>query len=179
MDFVKKLTYHHRQKVVSLSNNGSNTKHYEKMDLAIIWARNNNEYTILGSYEWNTVPVMRYKDIISIDLGSGSIVKNSQVAVLQYTKNNATYSDEYNAASSEYQGVKTACTFKINLPNSASSMSALIGYSIKTSNPDNTITSQYFHNWCPLPFGVSISYIGGISVSPQSFFTEYNLQCGT
>lgn len=158
---------------------GSNNRHYEEMDLGVIWGKTGNEYTILGGCEWLDIPTMKIDDIVSVDLGNGSIVDGSQVLSVQYEKDGTLYEDAYDSDDENYEGTGTACAFEFNLPNSADSINVLIGYSITNSSDENTICLQYFHKFLPLPVSIGASYIIGISVSPESIFTEYSLQCGT
>lgn len=157
---------------------GSAERTYDNMNLTILWANHGSEYTLLGGCEWTKLPIMRINDVISIDLGGGSIVNNSQTLTLQYKKDGTLYYDEYSNTDENYCGVGTACAFKVNLPNKADSMSFLIGYSIINSSPERSITLQYFHQFLPCNISISASMYVGISVSPPSLITEYNLQCG-
>lgn len=157
---------------------GSAERTYDNMDLGIVWANNGREYTLLGSCEWTKLPIMRLSDVISIDLGGGSIVNDSQVCTLQYKKDGTLNNVEYSNADENYCGTGTACTFKVNLPNKADSMNFLIGYSIINSSPEQSITLQYFHKFLPCNISISASMYVGVSVSPSSLITEYNLQCG-
>ncbi len=157
---------------------GSTERTYDNMNLGLVWANNGSEYTLLGGCEWTKLPIMRMNDVISIDLGGGSIVNNSQACTLQYKKDGILYNDEYSNADENYCGTGTACVFKINLPNNADSMSFLISYSIINSFPERSITLQYFHQFLPCNISISASMYVGISVSPSSLITEYNLQCG-
>lgn len=133
----------------------------------------------MGFQEWTDLPIMRMKDIISLDLGGGSIVNGSQGAVLMYNKDGTSHMDEFDKDDPEYKGVQSACAFEIDLPSSVDEMGFIITYSVVKSSTDNTITMQYFHKWSPWIFSIGISYIGGISVSPSSIYTEYSLQAGT
>lgn len=158
---------------------GNNTRHYDKMDLAIIWAKSGNEYTILGGCEWLDIPILQIDDIVSIDLGDGSVVDGSQILSVQYEKDGELHEDAYDSDDENYQGTGTACVFEYNVPNFPDTINVLIGYSIINSSDENTISLQYFHKFFPFPASISVSHIVGISVSPESIFTEYNLQCGT
>ena len=162
----------------SSDTSGNNVRQYEDIDLLIIWGRTGNEYSIIGGCEWKKLPVMRLKDIISLDIGSGSI-QNTQVLSVVYTKNGQSYEDAYDRNSNEYRGIGTACAFEFNLPNSADTMSIIIGYTINTPNRDNTISLQYFHKYLPATLSIGVSHVVGISVSLPFARTEYSLQCGT
>lgn len=152
---------------------------YENLTLGILWAKAGNEYAILGCCQWHDLPIMRIDDIISLDLGGGSIQAGSQMGALYYEKNGVEYEELYYNYSTNYRGTGTACVFEVNLPNSADTISVITSYNIINSNNENTITLQYFHKFLPLNVSISAAYIVGISVSPYSCVTEYNLQCGT
>lgn len=158
---------------------GSNTRVYDDIELNVLWGRNGNEYTLLGTFEWIDLPLMRLKDIISIDLGGGSIVTGSQYSCLMYTKDNLDYVFEYDSSDENYIGVQSACSFEIDIPSGADALTMLISYSIVRNSTDNTITMQYFHKYLPWLLSISVSYIVGISVSPERIYTQYPLQCGT
>lgn len=158
---------------------GNNDRHYDEMDLGVIWGKSGNEYTILGGCEWLDIPIVQIDDIVSVDLGDGSMVDGSQILSVQYEKDGTLYEDAYDCDDENYEGTGTACAFEFNLPNFADSINVLIGYSIINSSDENTISLQYFHKFLPFPASVSAAYMVGISVSPESIFTEYNLQCGT
>lgn len=160
-------------------SSGGDERYYDEMRLGIVWAKSGKEYTLLGGCKWLELPTMRISDIISIDLGDGSIVSGSQELSVRYEKNGTSYEEAYDSADENYQGIGTACTFEFILPNSADSINVLISYSITNSSDENTISLQYFHKFIPLPVNISVAYDVGISVSPESIFTEYNLQCGT
>lgn len=157
----------------------SASREYDVMRLSLVWGRNGSTYDIVATQEWKALPTMRSDDIISIDLGGGSIVNGSQCAVLMYSNNGTSYTEEFTNQSPEYIGIQSACAFKIGLPTSANELGILISYSVTKYSTDNTISMQYFHKWSPWAFSISVAYYVGISVSPSSIFTEYSLQCGT
>lgn len=157
----------------------SASREFEVMSLALVWGRNGSTYDIAATQEWKTLPTMRSDDIISLDLGGGSVVTGSQCAALMYSNNETIYTEEFTNQSPEYIGIQSACAFKIGLPTSADELGMFISYSVTKYSTDNTISMQYFHKWSPWVFSISVSYYVGISVSPSSIFTEYSLQCGT
>lgn len=171
------------QRVSAQNESGSNTRTQGDMELAILWFYYNNLYTVIAGVNWLDIPVMRSKDIISIDLGDGSIVNDSPNLLIRYTTTNGEEKEaSYNYSMDEYCGTGTACAFEFNLPGGSindGEMAATISYQMKDSTKENTISLQYFHKFIPFPVSISASYIVGISVSPASCVTEYNLQCGT
>lgn len=162
------------QNARSANGVGSASRDDSAMNLAAIWGLNGHEYTILGLFQWKSLPIMRLKDIASIDLKNGSIVTGSQIAVLQYTKNNIAYESKYTADDPEYIGLQSACAFKIDLPNSADEIALVLSYNIRCDSVYNTIAVQYFHKRI---FGMDS--IVGLFLSPSAVFTQYSLQCGT
>lgn len=154
-------------------------REYDEMTLSMLWGRTGTTYTIMGFQEWTDLPVLRSKDIISLDLGGGSIVDGSQDAILMYNKNGTSYTDEFDKDDSEYRGIQSACIFEIDLPSSVDDIGFIISYSIVKNSTDNTITMLYFHRWAPWMFSVGISYVGGITLSPTTIYTPYSLQTGT
>lgn len=163
----------------SVDDYDAEIREYDKLRLTILWLKTGNEYTLLGGVEWTDMPILRYTDIISIDIGGGSIVNGSQECVLYYENNGVANEELYDSSDENYNGTGTACAFDVNIPLFLDSLSILVGYSIIKSNAENTICLQYFHKNWPFSASVSASYGIGISVSPIKYFTEYNLQIGT
>lgn len=172
------------QRASAQNESGSNSRTQGDMHLAILWFYYNNLYTVIGGYNWERSPYMKLQDVISIDLGAGSLVNDSPQVIIQYTLKGEEEIKEksYNYNSNNYCGVGTACTFKIDWPAwdiKSGSVVGLISYQVKSSKRENTITLQYFHKFFPWNISISVSAVVGISVSPESIVTEYNLQCGT
>lgn len=161
-------------------SSGSNDEYDGDMYLLIIWSKNDDEYSILGVCEWLELPIARFIDVISIDLGAGSVVNDSQVLAVQYIRDGAFLETELNADSSYYQGAGTACAFKFDMPYSIDSLVVAVGYSIKNPSNYNTIYLQYFHSYLPVNISVGVSLeVLGISIAPSYGTTPYDLQCGT
>lgn len=155
---------------------GSDIREYDDMALTLIWGKSGTVYTVSGVYVWKKMPVMRSKDILSLDIsGNGGIKAGTQSAVMQYNKSGQTYEEWFTRNNAEYTGVGTACVFKINLPNICTDLCFVLGYSIDAVDSKNTICIQYFHNFLPAVLSVSLSYFVGISVGPSNTVTEYNL----
>ncbi|MBP3446477.1 MAG: hypothetical protein J6K64_04285 [Clostridia bacterium] len=165
---------------VSLLNSGSTDDYDNGMHLVIVWSKTGDEYAIMGACEWYSLPVMRWNDIISIDLGAGSIVNGSQALVIQYEHEDVLYEESYSYLNSEYIGEATKCVFQFDVPELMDSLVVAIGYNIKNESIYNTIYLQYFHNLFPwdLSIGISIEVVG-ISVTPGINNVPYGLQCGT
>lgn len=164
---------------ISLLSNGSNEKYIDDVYLVIVWSKNDDEYALMGACEWDGAPFMKLKDIISLDLGAGSVVNGSQVLVLQYEKDAEFHELSYNENSVEYIGRDTDCIFKFDVPSGIDSLVIAVGYNIKNSSDYNTISLQYFHQYLPGNVDVSVSFYLGISLSTNWGMREYPLQCGT
>lgn len=173
------------QKASAQYESGSNKRTQRDMYLAILWFRCDDLYTVIGCSQWLVSPIQRDEDIISVDLGGGSLINNSPRAVVQYSSHGKELEYEYHYNSASYCGTGTACAFDICLPTEnldadEGSIVIAVSYQIISSNREYTISYQYFHNWLSVDTSVSVSGDGiGISVSPKWLLTEYNLQCGT
>lgn len=161
------------------ANGSAGKDHGDVIHLGILWGKTGNEYTILGSAEWLDLPTVRDDDIISVDLGAGSIDEESPELCLYYEKNGTVEYENFDENDDNYKGEETACVFEFDLPSSVDSISVLVSYSIVNSSDENTITLLYFHKFLPLPISVGVSYIGGVSLTFEDIFTRYPLQCGT
>lgn len=163
----------------NLRSSGVEIREYKDISLIIIWSKEGNVYTAVGYCEWTDMPIVRYNDIISIDLGAGSIVNDSQELVVSYTKSGKTHNETYTKDDENYIGVGTSCSFEYDLKIGMKNLAMVISYSVTRTSNENTISLQYFHKFMPGNISVSVSDIVGISVGPNYTVTEYNLQCGT
>lgn len=163
-------------------SSGSNENHYDKMDLAVMYAKNGNTITMLGFYTWKEMPWLKSDDIIGIGTEGGSINQEEAFLYVQYTNRagqelDATFYEGYNTDECTYIGKCATAAFEYNLPDDITAMSAMIGSEVDYSM-ETTITAQYFHKKFLVNLSPSISYVAGISVSPVSFVDEYYVQCG-
>lgn len=161
---------------------GSNENHYDKMDLAIMYAKNGNIITMLGFFTWKEMPWLRSGDIIGIGTPGGSINQEEAFLYVQYSNMagqelDATFYEGQNTDECTYIGKCATAAFEYNLPDNITSMSAMIGSEVDYS-VETTITAQYFHKKFLANISPSISYVAGLSVSPMKFIDEYYVQCG-
>lgn len=166
-------------KAASVPPNGSIERTQGKMRLGIFWVRVNSTYTLMGVCSWQSMPISRLKDTISIDIsGTGSITNGSQNLLMQYTKDGIARETEYTNSSEESNQVGTACSFTVKLPRGTDKLDFIISYDITCSSHNNTVFLQYFHQNTPVTVSVSASFYIGVSVGMSFAYTEYNLQCG-
>ncbi len=163
-------------------SSGSNEKYYDKMDLAIIYAKNGTRITMLGFFTWKEMPWMRSDDIISIGTPGGSINQEEALLYVQYSNRlgqdlEATFHEGYDTDECTYIGECATAAFEYNLPDNITSMSAMIGSEV-TYSLETTITAQYFHKKFLGNISVSVSYGAGLSVGPERLVDEYKVQCG-
>lgn len=167
---------------IMLLGTGENTNSYDKMNLAIIYAKNDNVITMFGFFEWLEMPWLKSDDIIGIGTTAGSINQDEALLYVQYSTRqgqnlDATFQEGHNTEECTYIGKYTTAAFEYNLPDNITSMSAMICSEV-TCSQETTITAQYFHKKFLVNLSPSISYIAGISISPERARDEYYVQCG-
>lgn len=161
-------------------NNSNDAGENEKLYRLVGWIKKStNQYTIFGTFVWNKLPTMRFKDVLNLSIGSGSIQNNSQKAYMYFTSSDGNeVTKTYSSKNEAYIGSGYNCTFEIDLPNSAKSIEFYITYDVKSPDKYFTACAQYFHKYISVTASPSISQKElGIGVSPSICYTEYSVQC--
>lgn len=168
------------------SGSGGYETQDEDMYRGIMWAKNGYRYLILGTCSWLDIPFMRLKDTVDIGLTAGGVIDDSQNLIMRYRRKNdpaGEYTEEYFYKSDEeYVGESNNCTFIVDLPNymlvnGVEELDFIITavYEIKPYQTAN-LSLAYYHKNSPCVTSISISYIGGLSLQPESLHTKYSVQ---
>lgn len=167
---------------VSTFASGDNSAQYEKMNLTVIWVSSGNTYTCLGIYSWLDKPWTKYKDIVALGTNAGSINQEESTLSMFWvtedgieTEKNYREGEEYDDCT--YLGEGTTAVFEINIPNDFEELSFAIGTEI-TVDHAATLTGTYHHKKVLLNASISVAIYVGVSVSPQSYYDKYPVQCG-
>lgn len=167
---------------ISTFASGNNYAEYDKMKLTIIWVSNGNTYTCLGIYSWLDTPWTKYKDIVALGTNAGSInQEESTLSMLWITEDGIESEKNYQEGvlydDCTYLGEGTTAVFEINIPNDFEELTFAIGTEV-TVDQAATLTGTYHHKKVLLNASISVSIYVGVSVSPQSFYDKYPVQCG-